>query len=141
MFQTMSNARTAYTTVGVDMRVQTASPHQLVLMLFDGAILAVAQAEAQSANGDKKAMSESILKASAIVAQGLRDSLDVKIGGELATRLAALYDYICVRLQFANIRGDQAIFKEVHALLSELRAAWQEIENDPAALSPNQVAA
>lgn len=141
MFQTMSNAKSAYAAIGVDMRVESASPHQLVLMLFDGAILAVAQAEAQSAAGDKRAMSESILKASSIISQGLRDSLDVKEGGELATRLAALYDYICVRLQFANIRGDQAIFKEVQALLSELRAAWQEIESDPAVVSPTQVAA
>lgn len=141
MFQTMSNAKTAYATIGLDMRIETASPHKLVLMLFDGAILAVAQAEAQSAAGDKRAMSESILKASAIISQGLRDSLDSKEGGELATRLAALYDYICVRLQFANLRGDQAIFKEVHGLLSDLRAAWQEIENDPAVVSPTQVAA
>lgn len=141
MFQTMSNARTAYATIGLDMRIETASPHKLVLMLFDGAILAVAQAEAQSAAGNKVAMSESILKASAIISQGLRDSLDAKEGGELAERLAALYDYICVRLQFANIRGELAIFKEVHGLLSDLRAAWEEIGNDPAAVSMTRVAA
>lgn len=141
MFQTMSNAKTAYATIGLDMRVETASPHALVLMLFDGAILAVAQAAAQAKAGDKVSMSESILKASSIISQGLRDSLDKNVGGELATRLAALYDYMCVRLQFANFRGDQAIFNEVSGLLSELRLAWQEIENDPAAVSATRVAA
>lgn len=141
MFQTMSNARSAYGTIGLDMRVETATPHQLVLMLFDGAVLAVAQATAHCKAGDRTAMSQSIMKASAIVSQGLRDSLDIKEGGELATRLAALYDYICVRLQFANVRGDEAVFNEVSGLLSELRSAWQEIENDPAAISAASVAA
>jgi flagellar protein FliS len=137
----MSNAKSAYATVGVDVRVQTATPHELVLMLFDGAILAVAQAAAQGKAGNKMAMSESILKASNIISQGLRDSLDAKTGGELATRLSALYDYICVRLQFANLRGDQAIFSEVSGLLSELRSAWAEIASDPAILPPTSAAA
>lgn len=141
MFQTMSNPKTAYATIGLDMRVETASPHALVLMLFDGAILAVARAAAQAKAGDKVAMSESILKASSIISQGLRDSLDKDVGGELATSLAGLYDYMCVRLQFANFRGDEAIFNEVSGLLSELRLAWQEIENDPAAVSATRAAA
>jgi len=141
MFQTMSNAKSAYTTVGLDMGIETASPHKLVLMLFDAAILAVAMASAQSKAGDRKAMSESIVKASAIISQGLRDSLDKTAGGELATRLAALYDYMCVRLQFANLRGDLAIFDEVSGLLSELRSAWAEIASDPAILSPTKAAA
>lgn len=140
MFQAMRNAKSAYTTVGVDMRVESASPHQLVLMLFDGAILAVAQATAQAKSGDKRAMSESILKASAIISQGLRDSLDASADSALVDRLSALYDYICVRLQFANIRGDAAIFDEVSSLLTELRAAWEEIANDPAVVSGNKSA-
>ncbi|MCK9285127.1 MAG: flagellar export chaperone FliS [Rhodocyclaceae bacterium] len=141
MFQTMRNPKSAYATVGIDMRVETASPHKLVLMLFDGAILAVAQAAAYAKNGDKKSMSESIMKASAIISQGLRDSLDATADADLVSRLSALYDYICVRLQFANIRGDAAIFAEVSKLLEELRAAWEEIANDPAVVSSNKSAA
>jgi len=141
MFQTMNNPRSAYATIGIDMSIESASPHKLVLMLFDGAILAIAQATAQSKSGDKMAMSESILKASNIISQGLRDSLDPTAGGELAVRMAALYDYMCVRLQFANLRGDVAIFKEVSGLLSELRSAWEEIASDPAVHPETQAAA
>lgn len=141
MFQTMHNPKDAYATIGIDMRVNTASPHSLVLMLFDGAIVAIAQAATQAKNGDKTAMSESILKASAIISQGLRDSLDPSADPLLVSRMSALYDYMCVRLQFANLRGEQPIFDEVSGLLSELRAAWEEIANDPAVVSLNKSAA
>jgi flagellar protein FliS len=141
MFQTMYNAKSAYGRIGLDMGVETASPHKLVLMLYDGAILAVAQAAAQRASGDLRAMSASIVMADGIISQGLRDSLNVKVGGELAERLSALYDYMCVRLQYANVKGEKAIFDEVSQLLSELRSAWEEIANDPAVASSNKVAA
>lgn len=141
MFQTMSNARTAYGRVGLDMGVETATPHKLILMLYDGALLAVTQASASNTAGDKPAMSEAIMKADAIIAQGLRASLDTTVGGELAERLGALYDYMCVRLQFANLRGEKAIFDEVAGLLQELRSAWQEIAKEGTAVSPSEVAA
>lgn len=132
MFQTLNNPRAAYEKIGIDMRVETADPHRLILMLFDGALMAIGSASAHLANGDKMSMSQSILKASSIVSQGLRDSIDMKEGGEIAQRLAALYDYIGVRLQFANIKGDAAILEEVSALLRELRGAWEEIGSNPA---------
>ncbi|MBU0752781.1 MAG: flagellar export chaperone FliS [Gammaproteobacteria bacterium] len=141
MFQTMSSAKAAYGKVGLDMSVETASPHKLVLMLYDGALLALASAGTQLKSGDKMAMSESILKASSIIGQGLRDSLDAKVGGELAVRLTALYDYMCVRLQLANIRGDQAAINEVVGLLHELRGAWEEIGKDQTAVPPSKAAA
>jgi flagellar protein FliS len=135
MFQTLNNPAAAYTKVGRDMSVETASPHKLVLMLYDGAILALALAGSHLEKGDKRAMSEEILRASSIIAQGLHDSIDVKAGGELAERLAALYDYMNVRLQFANIKGDKKIIDEVSGLLQELRGAWEEIAKDPAVVS------
>lgn len=138
MFQTLSNPRAAYEKVGLDMRVETADPHKLILMLFDGALLAVSTASAYLANGDKMSMSQSILKASSIISQGLRDSVDMKDGGEIAQRLVALYDYIGVRLQFANIKGDQAILDEVSRLLKELRGAWDEIGSNPAVHPANR---
>jgi len=141
MFQTLNNASAAYAKVGVDMSVESANPHKLILMLYDGALMSVASAAALGKGGDMQGMSEAILKASAIISQGLRDSLDLSVGGELAVRLSALYDYMCVRLQAANLKGDQAIFAEVSRLLTELRGAWREIEPDPAAPSRNQDAA
>ena len=138
MFQTMNNASAAYTRIGRDMGVEAANPHQLILMLYDGAILALATANSQLDAGNRVAMSESILKASNIIAQGLRDSIDPKAGGDLSDRLAALYDYMNVRLQFANIKGDKKIIEEVSALLKELRVAWEEIAKDPAVVSDSR---
>lgn len=135
MFQTLNNPAAAYTKIGRDMSVETASPHKLVLMLYDGALLALALAISHLENGNKFAMSEEIVRASNIIAQGLRDSIDAKAGGELADRLSALYDYMNVRLQFANIRGDKAIIEEVSGLLRELKGAWEEIAKDPAVVS------
>lgn len=138
MFQTMNNASAAYAKIGRDMGVETASPHKLVLMLYDGALLALALATAHLEKGDKRAMSEEILRASNIITQGLRDSIDPKAGGELADRLAGLYDYMNVRLQFANIKGDKKIIEEVSSLLRELKEAWEEIAKDPAVVSDSR---
>lgn len=141
MFQTMSNAQSAYGRIGLDMGVETANAHKLILMLFDGALLALALAISHLDRGDKHAMSDEILKASNIIAQGLRDSIDPKAGGDLADRLTALYDYMNVRLQFANIKGDKKIIEEVSGLLHELRAAWEEIAKDPSVVSDSRKAA
>jgi len=141
MFQTLNNPAAAYTKVGRDMGVETANPHKLVLMLYDGALLALALAISHLEKGDKLAMSEEIVRASSIIAQGLRDSIDAKAGGELAERLAALYDYMNVRLQFANLKGDKAILDEVVGLLRELKGAWEEIAGDPAVVSAGRRAA
>ena len=135
MFQTLNNASAAYTTIGRDMGVETASPHKLVLMLYDGALLSLALATAHLENGDRLAMSEELVRASNIISQGLRDSIDAKAGGELAERLTALYDYMSVRLQFANIKCDKKIVAEVSGLLRELKSAWEEIARDPAVVS------
>lgn len=138
MFQTLNNPHAAYEKVGLDMRVEAADPHKLILMLFDGALLAIATASAHLAKGDKMSMSKAILKAGNIVSQGLRDSIDMKEGGEIAVQLAALYDYIGVRLQFANIRAEQPVLDEVTALLKELRGAWEEIGGNPAVHPANR---
>jgi len=141
MFQTMSNASDAYTRIGRDMGVETASSHKLILMLYDGAVLALGTAVVCLDRGDKLMMSNEIMKASNIIAQGLRDSIDPKAGGELAERLSALYDYMNVRLQFANIKGDKKIIEEVSGLLHELRGAWEEIAKDPTVVSDSRKAA
>jgi flagellar protein FliS len=141
MFQTLSNAKAAYEKVGLDMGVETASPHKLILMLYDGALKQLSIAQACLANGDKSAMSDAIVKASNIIALGLRDSVDPASGGDLAVRLSALYDYMNVRLQFANIKANAATIQEVCGLLLELRGAWEEIGKVPAPVSGDKAAA
>jgi flagellar protein FliS len=119
----------------------SANPHKLILMLFDGALLAIATASHAMQAGQVAAKGEAISKAIDIVANGLKASLDFDTGGDLAPRLAALYDYICDRLLFANLKSDRAALAEVSGLLRELKGAWEEIAGDPAVVSASRQAA
>lgn len=141
MFATTTRPTDAYNKVGVETGVVSANPHKLILMLFDGAVLAVANAIGQIERNEIAAKGASISRAIDIVSMGLQVSLDKEAGGELALRLDALYDYICDRLLHANVRNDKAALEEVNRLLNELRGAWQEIADDPAVLSSNKAAA
>ncbi|MEI8164650.1 MAG: flagellar export chaperone FliS [Betaproteobacteria bacterium] len=142
MFGAFSNhATAAYRKAGIESQVDTASPHQLVLMLFDGALLAVSTASRHMANKDIAHKGQFISQAIEIIDSGLKAGLDPKNGGELAGRLDALYDYMCTRLLHANLKNDEAALKEVAGLLREIKSAWEEIADDPAVASRNKVAA
>jgi flagellar secretion chaperone FliS len=136
-----SNPASAYSQVGVETGVTAASPHKLILMLFDGAIMALGSATRHMAENNIPAKGQDISKAIEIITNGLRVSLDLEAGGELADRLFALYDYMTVRLLHANLRNDLAAIEEVSGLLGELRSAWEEIAADPAVVSANRAAA
>ncbi len=117
----------AYKRVGVDSSVAAADPHRLVLMLFDGALEAIRQAEAHIAAGRIAEKGQALGKAVRIVEEGLKASLDRDAGGALAQRLAALYEYATMRLLQANLRNDHAALTEVACLLGGLRDAWASI--------------
>jgi len=125
------NALDAYTRVEVDVSVATASPHSLILLLFDGAIKAIVKAKFHMEKKEIPAKGVAISKAIAIIDEGLKLSLDVKAGGELAENLSDLYDYMCRRLLHANLKNDIGALDEVGRLLLELRGAWAAIENAP----------
>lgn len=139
-FATQSSAQT-YARVGIETSVATASPHRLILMLFDGAVLAVAKAENAMTEGRIADKGQAISRAIDIIANGLRASLNFDAGDELADRLAALYDYLLARLLHANLHNDLAALAEVTRLLTEIKTAWEEIADDPAAASRNKAAA
>lgn len=135
MFASHYSPSKAYTQVGVETGVMSANPHKLILMLFDGALLSIATATHAMQAGKIAEKGESVSKAIDIVANGLKASLDFNTGADLAPRLAALYDYICERLLFANLRNDKAALDEAARLLTELKGAWEEIARDPAVVS------
>ncbi|MBS3936825.1 MAG: flagellar export chaperone FliS [Sulfuritalea sp.] len=137
MFATHVSPSQAYARVAVETGVMSANPHRLILMLFDGALLSLAGARRALQEGEIATKGESVSKAIDIVANGLKASLDPGAGGELAPRLAALYDYICARLLHANLHNDRAALDECARLLTELRGAWEEIADDPAVVSPS----
>jgi flagellar protein FliS len=141
MFSTSNSPKNAYKQVGVETGVMAATPHKLVLMLFDGALLAIAMAKQAMQTNKIAEKGEEISRAINIITNGLKVSLDTTSGGEIASRLEALYDYMSNRLLEANLRNDPAILEEVSGLLQELKSAWEEIAGDPAVVSSSTPAA
>lgn len=117
----------AYKKVGVESKVIGADPHQLISMLFQGALLAIANAKREMLHKEIAAKGKSISKAIAIIGEGLNASLDRRVGGELAQNLSSLYDYMVRRLVDANLKNDVTILDEVERLLTELTEAWDGI--------------
>ncbi|WLI77527.1 flagellar export chaperone FliS [Kosakonia sp. H02] len=117
----------AYAQVGVESAVLSASPHQLVVLLFDGALSAMKKAAILIEQGDIPGKGQALSKAINIITNGLRAGLDHKVGGELAANLDSLYDYMTRRLLQANLHNDLAAIDEVSMLLNNIADAWKEI--------------
>lgn len=130
MFGTTQLGANAYANIGVETGVTAASPHKLITMLFDGALVAISMGEKYMKAGDIKKKGESITQAILIIESGLRISLDKNVGGEIAMNLDALYRYMGQRLFTANVENSPNILKEVHGLLNDLRDAWKTIDPD-----------
>ena len=132
MFGSARNAISAYQKVGVDAAIEVADPHRLILLLFAGAQAAIGNARAAMKQQQIAAKGEAISKAVDIISNGLKVSLDLETGGEIARRLDALYDYLVLRLLRANLDNDLTALEEVAGLLEEIHGAWREIS--PSAL-------
>jgi len=127
MYAAMNNAISAYQRIGVETGVESADPHRLILMLFEGAQEALAKARMHMQHNEIAEKGQMISKAIMIIDHGLKASLDMNAGGDLAIKLQALYDYMMHRLLVANIQNNPEIVNEVNKLLSELYGAWKEI--------------
>ena len=124
MFSPGHSGANAYARVGVETGVMGASPHRLIVMLYQGARQAIAQARMHVQQGNVPARGEAIGKAIQIVESGLQLSLNLEVGGEIAERLDALYAYMSRRLIEANIKQSEAMLVEVDGLLATLEEAW-----------------
>jgi len=132
---TPHNMRTgagAYARLGVETSAMSASPHQLIVMLFDGAKTAIAMARHHMATGEIEAKGNAISKAIGIVDNGLKAALDAdaagEAGAELVGNLSALYDYVVQRLFRANLHNDALALDEADRLLENIASAWREID-------------
>ncbi|WP_280566598.1 flagellar export chaperone FliS [Chromohalobacter sp. 296-RDG] len=123
----MMRGAQAYARVGVESGVMSASPHQLIVMLFDGAQASIRAAKMHMEDGNISAKGQAISKALNIVNNGLAAALDHERGGELSERLGSLYDYIARLLLRANLRNDQVALDEAAHLLEDIGSAWREI--------------
>ena len=122
----------AYASIALQSAAMSASPHQLITMLFDGAKTAITMARHHMANKDIVAKGNAISKVINIIDNGLKASIDTEAVGAdetaLATNVAALYDYINQRLLYANLRNDPALLDEADRLLDSISSAWRQID-------------
>ncbi|MDT8879177.1 flagellar export chaperone FliS [Halomonas saccharevitans] len=117
----------AYAKVGVESAAMSASPHQLIVMLFDGAQASIRTARIHLEDGNVAEKGKAISKAMDIVNNGLMAALDAERGGEIAERLASLYDYVVRLLLSANRHNDVESLNQAEALLNDIASAWREI--------------
>ncbi|MDO8464981.1 MAG: flagellar export chaperone FliS [Gallionella sp.] len=122
-----TSAVKAYAKIGVESGVSAADPHKLISMLYQGALLAIANAKNGIINKDIPAKGSAISKAISIIEEGLNASLDKSVGGELVRNLSSLYEYMTMRLLTANLKNDMDALDEVARLLSDLKSAWESI--------------
>ncbi len=129
------NAYRAHSLMGIEEH----SPHQLVAMLYRGAMDRLAQASGHLERGEIAAKAECLSKAVAII-DTLRVSLRRDVGdGSLAERLEALYAYMLQQLTAANLHSDPLLITEVRDLLQALASGWDAIpmaERQPVAARP-----
>jgi flagellar secretion chaperone FliS len=115
-----------YQNVNTQAEVLDASPHRLIQMLMEGGLTRIAQARGAMERAQISLKGELIGKAIGIIG-GLRDGLDLSQGGELASNLDSLYQYMVARLVQANAQNDVALLEEVADLLREVKTGWDAI--------------
>lgn len=129
MFGSVKYGANAYAKVGVETGVVAASPHKLIVMLYEGALVATSSALTHMKSGNIAEKGRAVSKAILIIDSGLRASLDKNAGGDIAVNLDALYEYMSGRLLQANMNNQPELLEEVYALLLDLKSAWEAIAN------------
>lgn len=122
-----NNGYNAYTAVSLDSQIAGATPHQLIVLLYDGAINAMRRAEIYFQSGKIARRGEMISRAINIIDNGLRAGLDHEKGGQIAAELESLYEYISRTLLEANLNKSGENLPHLISLMTEMQETWQAI--------------
>lgn len=115
-----------YQTVNTHAQAVDASPHRLIQMLMEGGLTRIAQARGAMERQQTALKGELIGKAIGIIG-GLRTALDFQQGGELASNLDSLYEYMVSLLCEANTKNRSEPLDEVASLLRTVKSGWDAI--------------
>ncbi|HRD70106.1 MAG TPA: flagellar export chaperone FliS [Legionella sp.] len=118
-----------YKSIELQTRIDTASPHELIELLLQGARSHIATAQGNIQRNQIKEKGEHIGKALSII-EGLKTSLNHEQGGEIATNLLSLYEYIQNILLKANLNNNEDLLAQSNLLLAEIHHAWQLINSN-----------
>ena len=124
-----NSALDQYNKVGVHGGVDSASPHRLIQMLMEGVLDKIAIAKGHMQQGNIAEKGAHISWAISIV-DGLKVSLDQSAGGEIASNLDALYEYMQQQLLQANIDNNPALLDEVSKLMLTIKDGWDNIPEE-----------
>ena len=126
-----------------EVAIRTANPLQLVVMLYDAAICSTKEAREHMERKDIAGRSKSINRCISIISE-LQSCLNLQAGGDIASSLNRLYDYMKRSLFKANVEQSVQPLTEVEVLLENIRSAWNELAaqnnglSDPAAAKQAQ---
>lgn len=104
--------------------VNTASPGELTLMLYNGCLKFIHQAKKAIEEKNIEMKNTNIQKAQSII-QELMVTLNMDI--DVSKNMMSLYDFMNRRLMEANIKNDASILAEVEGLVTEFRDMWKEV--------------
>lgn len=112
--------------------VMTATPGQLVVLLYDHLLVSLRRARTAMEAGDADVQGEQLEKARNVLTE-LLVTLDRERGGEVAANLSALYSFLLGELVQVGVRADVARLDRVTAMIAELRDAFAQLTSSPAA--------
>lgn len=121
------SGKNAYTTDSLDSQIAGATPHQLIVLLYDGAINAMRRAEIYFHSDNVARRGEMISRAINIVDNGLRASLNHDIGGKIAADLERLYEYISRSLLEVNLSKSGDNLPHLILLMTEMAETWKAV--------------
>ena len=122
-------ALSQYGKIKDDTQTMYASPHQLMLMLFDGALEAMSLTIAAIQNKNFELRSKQNTRSITII-NGMRECLDMEAGGELADNLYSLYQYMTQELFRASFKNDAETIRNIQTMLKDIRGSWKKIPID-----------
>ncbi len=108
-----------------EQQVLNATPEEVLLLLYDGAIRFLIIAKKGMEAKDIEKSHNNLLKAQNIITEFMV-TLDIEMGGETAQNLYDLYEYLHYRLVQANLKKDVTMVEEVLEHLRALKRTWQD---------------
>ena len=117
-----------YRNIEVNSRVDGASPHKLIAILFEELLRCIEATRLAMERGDASRQADRQARALSIL-QALDGSLDHKKGGEVAANLSAIYRAGCRLIALGTREKNVEPLAQAHAMLAEIASAWETISN------------
>ncbi|QUN06850.1 flagellar export chaperone FliS [Shewanella yunxiaonensis] len=133
----MRSSLQSYRKVSLESEIAVASPHRIIQLMFNGALERLAQCRYAIEQNNLEAKALYISKSVGIIT-GLKSSLNMEAGGDIAGNLDRLYDFSLRKITEANINNDPQALDDVSAILREIKEAWDAIPADKHYITANK---